>query len=312
MCALGGIGIAGGQITRAAADDLIGQGQLIGFFKGLDHIKHAVTGAGAQIKDFAAPVIDCIGHGCHMALGQIHNMDIVSDAGAVMGVIVIAVDAQEFPAADGNLGDVRHQVVWDTTGIFTDAAGIVSTDGVEVAQQDDGPLRICSRHTGQDLLGHVLGPAVRVGAIAGAGSLAQGHLVVTGIDSSRRRENDPLAAHFLHDLGQYQSGIQVVVIVTPRLLHGFTNSLQTGKMNHCADFMLCKNLPQQSSVAHVPFIERYRRTGEFLYPFQALGVGVAQIVNDHNFIAALQQFHTGVRTDITGTAGNQNFHSKTS
>ena len=75
------------------------------------------------------------------------------------------------PAADGHLGDVGHQVIGDTSGILANYAGSGGADGVEVAQQFDAPFRIGMSHTTEDLLGHILGPAVGVGAVAGLAGL---------------------------------------------------------------------------------------------------------------------------------------------
>ena len=225
-----------------------------------------------------------------------------------MGIVIVAEYAEELTATNGNLGDVGHQVVGDATGIFTDAAALVCADGVEVTQQDDAPLGISKSHAGEDLLGHVLGPAIGVGATAGAAVLTQGHLVVSGVNRCRGGEDQILHAHLLHDLGQNQSGIQVIVIVFPGHGNTFANSLQTGKVDHTADLIFCKDLGQQSFVTNVAFVELQILAGQFLHTLQGLGVGIAQIVDDYNTVAAFQQLNTGVGANIAGTAGNQYVH----
>ena len=52
--------------------------------------------------------------------------------------------------------------------------------------------------------------------------------------------------------------------------------------------------------------------GELLHPLQGLGVGVAQIINDHYLMAAFQQLDAGVCADVPGTAGDKNIHKKAS
>ena len=235
-------------------------------------------------------------------------MDVVADAGAVVGIVVIAVDAQEFPAADGNLGDVGHQVVGNSPGIFADTAGDVGADGIEVTQQNNAPLLVGMGHAGKDLLGHILGPAVGVGAVAGLACLPQRHHIVTGIDGGRGGEDDLLAANLFHDLGQHQGGVQVVVIVTPGLGNGFANSLQTGEVDDSSDLIFCKDPAQQGLVSDIALIEFDLLAGELFHPVQALGVGVAEIVDHNDTIAAFQQLNTGMGTNIAGTAGNQNVH----
>ena len=46
-----------------------------------------------------------------MSLGQIDNVDVVPQAGAVRGRVVIAKDAQALSLAYGGLGDERYEIV---------------------------------------------------------------------------------------------------------------------------------------------------------------------------------------------------------
>ena len=244
-----------------------------------------------------------------MALGQVHHMDIVADAGTVMGIVVVTVDTQEFTAAHSHLGDIGHQIIGNTPGIFADVAAFVGTDGVEVAQQHNAPLLIRKSHTGEDLLGHVLGPAIGIGAAAGAGILVQRHLIVSGVNRSGGGEDQILHAHGLHNLGQHQGGVQVVIVVLPGDGHGLTHCLQTSKVDDTADLVFREDLPQQSLVTDIALIELQALAGKLFHPVQAFSVGVTQIVNDYHTVAAVQQLYAGMGADIAGAAGNQYIHS---
>ena len=70
-----------------------------------------------------------------MALGQIHHMDIIPDAGAVGSGIVVAENVDLLPLAHHSLGDIGYQVVGDAVGVLADEAAFMSADGVEIAQQ---------------------------------------------------------------------------------------------------------------------------------------------------------------------------------
>ena len=74
-----------------------------------------------------------------MGLGQIHHMDVVADAGAVMGGVVVAEHPQAVPASGRHLRDEREQVVGDAEGVLADAAAGVGADGIEVAQAGHPP-----------------------------------------------------------------------------------------------------------------------------------------------------------------------------
>lgn len=70
------------------------------------------------------PLKDTVGahlllQGSDMALSQISHMDEVSDSGTVRRWIVIAKDIQMWQVSTGHSLDVRHQVVGDTLGVFT-------------------------------------------------------------------------------------------------------------------------------------------------------------------------------------------------
>ena len=95
----------------------------------------------------------------------------------------------------------------------------------------------------------------RVGAAAGAAGFPQGHLVVAGVDGSRGRENDLLAAHVRHDLGQNQRGIEVIVVVTPRLGDGFSHGLQAREVDDGGNFIFRENFPQERLVPYVSLVE---------------------------------------------------------
>ena len=72
--------------------------------------------------------------------------------------------------------------------------------------------------------------------------------------------------------------------------------------------MLCKDFFQQRLVAHIALDELHRLAGNFGYTIQALGVGIAEIVNYNWRIARLDQLHTGVAANISGAAGHKNIH----
>ncbi len=94
-----------------------------------------------------------------MAAGQVHHVDVVTHTGAVRGGIVVAKDVYLFQLAHGHLGDVGHQVVGDAVGVLADEAGLMGTNGVEVAQQGHVQAGVSLAHILQDALGKHLGRA---------------------------------------------------------------------------------------------------------------------------------------------------------
>ena len=218
----------------------------------------------------------------HVTLGQVYHMDIVPDAGAVVGVIVIAEYAQSFPSAHGHLGDIGHQIVGNALGILTDEAAVMGADGIKVPQQHHGPRLIRKGNVPKDLLTHILGPAVGIRAIAGTGGLPQGHFIVPGIDGSRGGEDNPFYIMRCHHPAQGQCGAKIVGIVFFGDGYGLAHRLHTGKMDNAVNGVLVKDLGQGFFVAHIQLIEQGPLAGDGLHPVQHLRVGVCQVVNDDN------------------------------
>ena len=65
---------------------------------------------------------------------QVAHVDVVANTGAVGGGVIVAKDLNGLELTDGDLGDVRHQVVGDTLGILADQARRMGADGIEITE----------------------------------------------------------------------------------------------------------------------------------------------------------------------------------
>jgi hypothetical protein len=65
---------------------------------------------------------------------------------------------------------------------------------------------------------------------------------------------------------------------------------------------------QLLAVADVTLDQRERTPGDLLDPRNRLRAAVAEIVEDDDFMAGLEQFHASMGTNIAGTAGDKNIH----
>ena len=138
-----------------------------------------------------------------MTLSQIHNMDIVSQAGAVGSIVVVAEDMDHVKLSNRDTSHVGHQIVRDTGRILAYVAALMRADRVEIPKQHcvesrDGLYRVL-----QDILSHQLRVAVRTGGGARHGCrLVIGYGSVRTIDSSRRREDKILHVMLFHCVEQ--------------------------------------------------------------------------------------------------------------
>ena len=246
-------------------------------------------------------------HRLDVALGQVHHVDVVAHPGAVHRGVVLPVHVQVLQFAHRHLGDVGDQVVGDALGVLPDAAALVGADGVEVAEDHQGEAGVGPVEVPQNLLGHQLGGAVGVGH-------REGEILSDG-DGGRRAvhrggggEHQGKDLVLLHQLEQVQGAGQVVVVVFQRFLHRLPHRLEPGEVDDPVELVGAKDRLGGGVVQQVDLAERHLFAGDLLNALHHFGAGVAEVVQDHHLVSRVQQFHAGVASDVTGAAGDQQFH----
>ena len=145
---------------------MVVNGFAAGLAESIDHVEHAAADAGAKVVDMDPGFVSQFFHGRDVAIGEVHHMDVIAHAGTIFGRIVVTKNGQRFATANGDLGDVGHQVVRDPLRVFPHVARRMGANRVEVTQQGNAPLRLGFLQVGQDLLHHQF--AFTVGALRGA------------------------------------------------------------------------------------------------------------------------------------------------
>ena len=79
-------------------------------------------------------VRNSLSRGGHVALGQVHDVDVIADAGAVARRVVAAEDAELGALPQRHLLDVGHQVVGDAHRVLPDLACMAGLDLLAVVQ----------------------------------------------------------------------------------------------------------------------------------------------------------------------------------
>ena len=105
-----------------------------------------------------------------------------------------------------------------------------------------------------------------------------------------------------HGLHECQRSADIVVIILDGLNSRLTDCLKTREVDNAVDLILLEDPVHRLSVADVRLVEFDLLSGKFLDPFQALPAGIAEIVDDHRFVAGVIQLDHGVAADITGSA----------
>ena len=275
----------------------------------MEHVQHAVALAGAQVAHEQSALALQFLHRRHVALGQIHHMDIVPHAGAVGGGVVVAVDVKLFQLTHRHLGNIRHQVVGDAVGVLAHQAGLVGADGVEVAQQRHVQRGVCGADVGQDALLEQLGGAVGIGGASGGEVLPNGHGGGVAVHRGGGGEHEVLHPVAAHGLEQVQGADQVVGVVLQGLGHALAHRLEPGEVDDRVDAgVLGKQGLHLVLIAQLRLDEGDLFPCDLLHPDQGLLAGVVQVVRHHDVVAGVEKLHTGVAADITGAAADQNRH----
>ena len=99
------------------------------------------------------------------------------------------------------------------------------------------------------------------------------------------------------------------MIIEKRETAGFTDCLQTGKMNHGIDRgILDEDAIQCFFIQKVALDKLRSLPRDLLDPVEDAKFAVDEIVHDDNLFPRVQKFHHCVRADKAGTAGYKNCH----
>ena len=179
-------------------------------------------------------------------------------------------------------------------------------------QHHDGPFAVRLGGVGEDLLAHILCPAVGVRAVAGPRRFVHGHGVVRRVHRRGRGEDELLDAVRRHCLAKMNGDAEVVVIVAQRLLHRLPHRLETGKMEDAVKGVCLEERVELCPVEKIGFADLDGLSGDLLHAADAFAAGVYEIVHNDDGMPCVEQLHAGVAADVAGAAGNENIHCNTS
>ena len=129
-------GVAGCDITVTARFDFVFQRMAACFLECVDHIEYAVAFAGSEVVNGNALVVSQFLDGFYMAACQVNNMDVIADTSSVRSIVVITENADALEFSDGNLCDIRKQVVRDALRILSDKAALMRSDRVDLMMKN--------------------------------------------------------------------------------------------------------------------------------------------------------------------------------
>ena len=247
--------------------------------------------------------------GEEVGVGEVGDVDVIADAGAVGGGVVVAVDADRLAATQGDIQDERDEVGFGLV-IFAAADAIGTFGGagdVEIAK-GDGAEAVDGVKPLENGFDHQLRFTVGVCRFE-ARALGDGDGLGLAIDGRGGGKDE--AAGTLGDDGleHGEGGGGVVTEVGAGVDHGFAGFNKSSEMKDRIKglaFSFCglENFFNQSTIGEVSF-------DEFDTGRNHLAASMAEVVK-HNRLMTLREEKSGdCASDVSGTAGNQSSHKNT-
>ena len=232
----------------------------------------------------------------NVSIGQVFDVNVVADAGSVIGRVIRSEDLLVFTASQ-TVEDHRNQVEACGIGeIIPSRAG-----NVEVAQSD--PVEApCAFSIGHHPFADQLGLTVRIDGLL-LNILGDHRNRRHPINGRRGRENHVLHAGFLHCQQNIRQTTDILTVVPRRTFNRFANLLLSSKMNNASDVFVdhCLGQDGQSLIACDIHFDKCRIAN-------SIGCAGGQIVNNNNLFATFQQKTDNVCADVAGASRNKNAH----
>ncbi len=260
----------------------------------LDHRAHGMACARAEIEREAVAALEQMRQRQHVRVGQVLDMDIVADGGAVGRRIVGAEDVDGGAPPERGLQHERDEVGLGLV-LLADLALGIGAGGVEIAQR-----RVAQAPRGPEPVQHALDHQLRfaIGVDRALRRvLGDRHLVRQAIGRAGRGKDDMPHARLAHRLEQRQAVGDVVAEIKRGLLHRLADIGEGREMHDRGDLVPAHGLGEERAVGEVAHDERP--------PAHGCAVAAAEIVVADGLIAGAGQRLGGVAADIAGAAGNE-------
>src|SRR5208282_492513 len=116
-----------------------------------------------------------------------------------------------------------------------------------------------------------------------------------------------MASGLAHRLEQRHGPTDIVMVIEQRLGDGFAHGLETGEVDHGGDGMRSEDATQRSAVANVGALENRRVTCDAADALDDERMTIDEIIDDDDAEASAEEFDAGVRTDISGATGDEDY-----
>ena len=148
-------------------------------------------------------------------------MDVITNARAVHGIVLIAVNAQIRELPEQGAGDVGGKVVGGLlTAVLADEPGGMRADGVEVAQRGKAEVVALPREIMQEQLVEILAEPIRAADLADNIALAVRHGFGRAVHRCRGGEHQLVHLMLFHCVEKMEGRRQVGVEISSGVFNG--------------------------------------------------------------------------------------------
>ena len=243
-----------------------------------------------------------------MGVGEIGYVDVIADAGTVVGRVIVAVDPDGGTASQCDIEDKRDQVRLGFMGFSADDStwALCRTGHIEVAKGRVAKA-VDAMKPRQHVLHEQLGLAVSVGGLESR-ILLDGDGFRLSVYGCGGREDQLAGTRGEHGFKQTEGGGGVIAKVNFRLHHRLAGFNEGGEVHDAVEGRAfgggrAEEIFKQGAVGNIAFDEA-GACGKQIAP------AMAEVVDDDSLVALLNQERRYVTSDIPRTAGDQDLHKK--
>lgn len=297
----GWVGDEFGWIAFAAWSEGEGDGFTGDFFDEFEHLEDADAGAGAEVAGGGGAAFAEMGEGVGVGLGEVEDVDVVADAGTVGGGVVVTEDGE-----GGDFTGDGHEGARDEVGfgfvVFADGGVVGAAAGIEVAEHDVVDAAGADA-VDEDAFEHEFAHAVGVDGCLGVG-FVHGDEDWVAVGGAGGGEDELAAVVALHGFEQRDGGGEIVPVVLEGIGDGFTDEGVGGEVEDGLDGLGAEDGVHGGGIAEIGLDEGDGGGDE--------GVAVAEFegIDDDDLFAGFSEHADGVRTDVSGAAGDENGHDE--
>ena len=233
-----------------------------------------------------------------MGFDEVLDVDVVADAGAVLGGVVGAEEVDVGFFTQGDLEQDGDEVGFGAV-VFADGAVGGAAGNVEVARCGEGEV-FGLRDVEKNVFDHELGVAVGIDRVLGE-VFGHGHFFGNAVGGAGRGEDELFDLARVHGIEHADGGGDIITIILTGVGDALTNLGGGGEMHDRFDLVLLKNVDQTESIGKISGIK-----GGFCVHGSAVPHG--KIIHAGDAVTAFDQEFDGVRSDVTGTADDANVH----